>query len=142
MSIAPLVSDTGEIVSDRVSRQRPDVPENGLREVLMQLGDTEAQVVRTLFEEDCRGPRQNDCFCPVAQYVAKHTGKAASVTSHVTVTGEFTYDPDDGHIDTFIGREWTKTPPVVGAVVESIDRGRYPELNQPGRNLYGETSVD
>jgi hypothetical protein len=120
----------------RVSRQRPVAGEDSsVHELLRSLGDTVNEVVETLAMEDCRGPQQNDCFCPVAQYLAKKTGRAGSATVHVCVVGDFTYE--DGHIDTFIGTEWGRTPGIVAEVIEGFDRGYFPMLSDPNRTLYG-----
>lgn len=120
----------------RVSRQRPATEEDEtVRQLLLSMGDTPAEVVATLVAEHCQGPWMNDCFCPVAQYLAKKTGHAASATSHVCVVGRFTY-AEDGVIDTFVGTEWAKTPPVVADVIQDIDHGMYPELVDRERTRY------
>jgi hypothetical protein len=122
----------------RVGRQRPDVTENpSIEDLLAQLGPTVEDVIQVLQEQDCRGPQNNDCFCPVAQYLAKHTGRAASATSNVCVIGEFTYE--NNHIDTFIGKEWARTPAVVSEVITSFDSGAFPQLRDSDRDLYGPT---
>jgi hypothetical protein len=119
----------------RVSRQRPIAEEaSEMQALLLSLGKTVDEVVETLTREDCRGPQQNDCFCPVAQFLAKKTGRAASSTVHVCVVGNFTYE--HGHIDTFIGTEWAKTPKPVAEVIEGFDRGRFPVLDDPERTTY------
>ena len=126
----------------RVSRQRPDAGEvASIHNVLTALGATVEEIVATLRREDCRGPRYNDCFCPVAQYIAKKTSRAASATPSVCVVGEFTYDTG-GRIDTFIGKEWARTTPPVAEVITAIDQGLYSDLNQPDRELYGPTEIN
>lgn len=121
----------------RVSRQRPPIEEDDtVRRLLTSMGDTPEEVAATLIAERCQGPWMNDCFCPVAQYLAKKTSHAASATSHVCVIGSFTY-ADDGMIDTFVGTEWAKTPSAVAEVIQGIDRGSYPDLVDAQRTRYG-----
>ena len=98
-----------------------------IQELLARLGDTPDEVARNLEARGCKGPPQNDCFCPVAQYLSRSTGKAASATDHVCVLGEFSFDAA-GNIDTFIGKEWGRTPKAVGDAIDAYDNGEYAYL--------------
>lgn len=113
-------------VGSRVPRLRPSVGESTpVHELLERLGDTADEVASTLFNSGFFGPRQNDCFCPVAQYISAMTGQAASATSHVCVVGEFEYEDDGVTIKTFTGREWARTPPPVADAINAYDHGAY-----------------
>lgn len=109
----------------RIGRQRGETMEDtSLHALLEQLGDTPDEVAQTLRDQNCKGPQYNDCFCPVARFISKHTGQAASATSHACAIGDFTYC-EDGTIDTFEGREWARTPEPVARMITAYDRGAY-----------------
>ncbi len=110
---------------ERVPRLRPPgEPDVDLVELLHGLGDTPEAVAATLDAEDCRGPQQNDCFCPVATYLAKRTGRAASATASVSALGDFTRDAD-GRIETFMARQWARTPRPVAEMILRYDDGDF-----------------
>lgn len=113
---------------ERVGRVKPEgEPAVALADLLDELGKTPDEIVEHLLEEDCHGPRQNDCFCPVAIYLSKRTGHAASATMHMASLGEFTYN-GGGRIESFIGHQWARTPAPVAEVIERFDHGEFPEL--------------
>lgn len=127
----------------RIGRGHNMSEDASVYEVVSSLGSTPEEVVATLRSERCYGPPMNDCFCPVAQYIARKTGKAASATPTVCVIGEFTFL--DGDIDTFIGREWARTTSAVSEVITAIDHGLYSDLNdlsEPEEGLYGTKRTD
>lgn len=94
-----------------------------LHALLDALGDTADAVAETLRAQDCTGPPFNDCFCPVAAYITKHTGKAASAAAYASSTGIFGFR--DGIPVSFDPRSSTRTPEPVAAMITAYDRGAY-----------------
>ena len=94
-----------------------------LHDLLARLGATPDAVAETLRAEGCNGPPYNDCFCPVANYLRKHTGQAASAAAFACSLGEFRFE--DGIPVEFDPRVSARTPEPVAQLITAYDHGDY-----------------
>lgn len=93
-------------------------------------GGSEDVAIR-LAELGFRGQRDNDCACPLANYLARVVPDAESVT----VSGESAYltgivreEVDGGFLQSWDVRFHVGLPGAVPAFIEDFDQGLYPEL--------------
>lgn len=106
--------------------------EDGVREALAELdkGGSEDVAIR-LAGLGFKGQRDNDCGCPVANYLAR----VVADVEYVMVSGESAYltgivreELDGGFLQSWDIRFHVDLPAAVAAFVEDFDQGIYADL--------------